>query len=114
MQDIKRSELLDKLASGWSVRVKSRDGLNKLCNITELQGISMRALIDAEWEGEPPMPKMRHAHCSILFACTELAGHGCAFIRRPNWVHGTELCAPMGHYTLSAEDILSNDWEVWA
>jgi hypothetical protein len=114
MQDIKRSEILDKLASGWSVRVKGRDGLNKLCNINELQGIDMRAFIKAEFEGEPPKPKMRHAHCPIVFAFTELAGHGCEFIRRPNWVQGTELCKPMGHYTLNAEDILSNDWEVWA
>lgn len=113
MQDIKRSELLDKLAAGWSVRVKSRDSLNKLCNITELQGIDMRAFIEATWEGEPPKPKMRHANCTIVFAFLELEGHGCEFIRRPNWVQKTEI-HKHGHYTLNSEDILSSDWEVWA
>lgn len=64
--------------------------------------------------GETPEPKMRHARCSIVSAFTELSSHGAAFIRRPNWVQGTELYKAAGHYTLNAEDILSNDWEIWA
>jgi hypothetical protein len=114
MQDIPRNELLDKIAAGWKVRRKSWDvGWEVSKNGGSLATPTLLVLLSEDWEGEPPKPKMRHAYCPIVFAFTELAGHGCAFIRRPNWVQGTELYKHK-HYTLNAEDILSNDWEVWA
>lgn len=114
MQDIPRNELLDKLASGWKVRRKSWPKNSMIATPVTMETTTWRALLADDWEGEPPDPKIRHARCSISFAFTELSGHGAAFIRRPNWVQGTELYKAAGVYTLNAEDILSNDWEIWA
>ena len=106
---------MDKLAAGWSVRVKERKNGNDFCNITELQGIDMRAFIEADWEGIPsvPTPKLRHDKCSIVFAFMELEGSGCEFIRREDWAVGQRINSKNTNYTLNAEDILSNDWEIW-
>lgn len=112
MQDIPRNELLDKLASGWRVRVKTRSNCNTLCSIVELQGIDMRALIDADWEGEPPEPVCTGSLCAIVQAFEKLRD-GAVFIRRPHWEKRRQITARHEFFNFETSDILANDWEVW-
>lgn len=55
MQNIKRSELLDKIAAGWSVRCKGRNTVRfNLAGSEKTGSITIDDLINGEWEGEPP------------------------------------------------------------
>ncbi len=107
MQDIPRSELLDKLANGWKVRRKAWDA-GVFSHKDQDIGIGMKELIASDWEGSAPI---MYSGCSASFAFEQLK-KGAAFVRRPGWEIDEFYCE-MDDIYISFEDMLASDWEVW-
>jgi hypothetical protein len=117
MIDIPRHELLDKLAAGWKVRIKSKyagDNNYNLKTMHELRGMDFGCLIDREWEGEPHQPMLKYGNLDIHTAFKQLNNTGAAFICRADW-RNTKItlnnCNEVLHFL--QRDILCKDWEVW-
>ena len=114
MQDIKRDELLNKLANGWKVR---RNNWAKDCYIASA-GSSTSChwfdLLKDDWEGEPPEVKCLSGKLHMVAAFALLQEGTVKFIRRPSW----DKCKLFKHsvmcFALNYEDIQTSDWEVWA
>lgn len=68
-------------------------------------------LLQDDWEGEPLKPVIKEAKCSIIHAFWQLR-NGAAFIRRSSW-DDQEPIRNVEYVTISVDDILANDWEVW-
>lgn len=112
MQDIKRSELLDKLAAGWKVRRKEWSS-GDLFGIEICRTVSAKQLLADGWEGEPPEPALMYKNCAITFAFEKLR-NGAAFIRRTAWKDKDKRYT-QGVFSISlqVEELLATDWEVW-
>lgn len=114
MQDIKRSELLDKLAAGWKVRRKSW-ALRRFMSQGDgnISVISWQEMIENDWEGEPPGPMLRDCEVGIVHAFERLFD-GAAFIRRTAWKDKDKRYT-QGVFSISlqVEELLATDWEVW-
>ena len=114
MQDIPRNELLDKLADGWTVRRKSwREGrcFSKSGGNTSISGSD---LIEDDWEGMSPHPILKTSGCRIIYPITELSEGRARFVRRKSWEDFQKYDKRHAPFEFSIEDILANDWEVWA
>ena len=114
MTDIPINELMDKLETGWSVRRKIwKEGLSfwKLGgNITP----TISDYYEGDWEGTPPRPTLKTSGCRIVYPMTELSEGRARFVRRKGWEDFEKYEKNHAPFELSIEDILANDWEVWA
>ena len=112
MKDIPRNELLDKLAAGWKVRTKAY-GKNSLNNLEELQGIDLKCLIEDDWEGEPGLPQLYLKNVSAQVAFRQLKSNATKFICRTAWPAPKQITFIRDNISLSIDDVLADDWEVW-
>lgn len=123
-QDIKRNELLDKIAEGWSLRKKAWNAGVFLKADTML---SVAELLAEDWEGKPPRPKTVRLNQDIfLDEAISQAKPIKAFIKHKLWpegsfmglrdglVHLDEYCEPIDFLLeLDGTAFATPDWEVW-
>lgn len=112
MQDIPRNELLDKLAAGWKVRRKSWDSNATISKAGGAYATPWWALLEDDWEGEPPEPVQSYKNVDIVTAFRHLQG-GAAFIRRSSWADGRRTCLMATRFEVQLDELLATDWEVW-
>lgn len=112
MIDIPRNELLDKLAAGWKVRTKAY-GKNTLNTLEELQGIDLKCFIEDDWEGEPGLPQLYLKNVSAQVAFRQLKSSATKFICRTAWPAPKQITFIRDNISLSIDDVLADDWEVW-
>jgi hypothetical protein len=111
MTQISRSELLDKLASGWKVRRKSWPNETSISSVGGSIMFNWAEMLENDWEGEASGPKKSFSGLNIFQAFSNLKPG--VFIRRALWKKETKLPAGVSATTLRIEDILTCDWEVW-
>ena len=114
MQDIKRSELLDRLAAGWKVRRKSWDtGWAVTKNGGTVETPALLALLSDDWEGMPPEPVLKREGLHIVTAYSILLSGNATYIRREDWDDSKRVEDYDHPLPLTGKDILSTDWEAW-
>lgn len=111
MTEISKSELLDKLASGWKVRRKSWPNGTSISSVGGNIMFKWTEMLEDDWEGEAPGPKKSLSGLNVFEAFSNLKPG--VFIRRALWKNATKLPAGVAATTLRIEDILTSDWEVW-
>ena len=116
MIDIPRNELLDKLAAGWKVRRKDwPSGWAKQADICQKPegSILNTDLIADDWEGEPGLPQLYLKNVSAQVAFRQLKSSATKFICRTAWPAPKQITYIRDNISLSIDDVLADDWEVW-
>lgn len=78
--------------------------------LSKAENVYLSSLLEDDWEGEPPGPQLKHQCLNIIVAFEALKRGDAAFVRREAWEEGL-CCKKM--FSLSTEDVLAKDWEVW-
>ena len=116
MKDIPRNELLDKLSAGWKVRRKGWDDASML--ISKDYGSNSRQvgwweLLKDDWEGESGLPQLYLKNVSAQVAFRQLKSNATKFICRTAWPAPKQITFIRDNISLSIDDVLADDWEVW-
>lgn len=115
MQDINKSEILEKMRRGWKVRCKAWDKEEYLRRDEPIEALLTYFGYDT-WEGEPPDPVPYHQFLDVKQAFSSLKNHnGIKYLRRTKWKKDKVIkyCELASYSMLTAEDILAEDWETY-